>query len=830
MNPYDIKKISNTKIVDEYNKLNDYQKKAILNDDKTLLLNACVGSGKTTVLIQKILYLHLIKEVPLEEMVVLTFTNKAANEILERFINFNIPLTQSNLYFGTFHSIAKKLLDSSLNLNEIGYKNNFSIIDTDEYTEFLENIIEENNLNIKYKNKLKKRIDLSRQNKFTYGAMKYNDDFELLLKLSYEKRKEYNLMTFDDLIENCLFLLKEYRLDKEIKYVIVDEFQDCNIEQIEMIKLLLKTTGSLFAVGDPNQTIYTWRGSKLNIFEEFEKYRKFTSLTLPINYRSTSTILDIARIFLHDSSELKSSRENGNLIKVSNHYNDFNEAFYITEKIKELVSKDISYKDICILYRKQNQSSPFIESFIKENIPYEVSLRKSIKNIPVLFWFIKLLKASINDYDKFSFINVLSNENYGLNLSKESCLGLIKNNFKDSNIHLVEKILNYKINKPNIDELFDYFNLHIYLKPTSSSYEDDKLYINTFLNNLKTFININGFAEFQGIKEYINTSALFGSQIIDEKINIDNDSVKLMTLHSAKGLEFSYVFIVGANEGLIPMRSSSYEEFEEEKRLFFVGITRAKNNLEISYNTSPSGYGVFGEKSRFIDMIPSHLKNNSFENTNIETSIKDMVREIKKESNIFDIIKEDNIKTFVVHHHYGNGHILLIEDGIIKVLFEKYGEKEFIEGLEDYKIISKIEEKDLTVEFEDENIKDDFLFSLDKSNEKIKELIRTLKDSKYDKKYFDKPKPEFNNEDHEKIIKKIKELFPEITEKEIKYLDSRKKYKALKLLHLEYWDLLEKWEREREDFVKNEVKNYNKFEEEREEKILELENKILNMP
>ena len=152
MNPYDIKKISNTKIVDEYNKLNDYQKKAILNDDKTLLLNACVGSGKTTVLIQKILYLHLIKEVPLEEMVVLTFTNKAANEILERFINFNIPLTQSNLYFGTFHSIAKKLLDSSLNLNEIGYKNNFSIIDTDEYTEFLENIIEENNLNIKYKN------------------------------------------------------------------------------------------------------------------------------------------------------------------------------------------------------------------------------------------------------------------------------------------------------------------------------------------------------------------------------------------------------------------------------------------------------------------------------------------------------------------------------------------------------------------------------------------------------------------------------------------------------------------------------------------------------
>ena len=116
MNPYDIKKISNTKIVDEYNKLNDYQKKAILNDDKTLLLNACVGSGKTTVLIQKILYLHLIKEVPLEEMVVLTFTNKAANEILERFINFNIPLTQSNLYFGTFHSIAKKLLDSLFNL------------------------------------------------------------------------------------------------------------------------------------------------------------------------------------------------------------------------------------------------------------------------------------------------------------------------------------------------------------------------------------------------------------------------------------------------------------------------------------------------------------------------------------------------------------------------------------------------------------------------------------------------------------------------------------------------------------------------------------------
>lgn len=692
MNPYVIQNINNDRIINEYNRLNEYQKKAILNEDKNLLLNACVGSGKTTVLIQKILYLHLIKKIPLEEMIVLTFTNKAANEILERFINFNVPVNQSSLYFGTFHSIAKKILDSSSKLEKLGYRKNFSIIDTDEYSEFLENTIEENSLNIKYKNKLKKRVEIARQNKFIYGAMKHNDDFELLLKLSIEKRKEFNLMTFDDLIENSILLLKEYGLDRNIKYVIVDEFQDCNPEQIEMISLLLGNMGNLFAVGDPNQTIYTWRGSKLNIFEEFNKYRSFTTLTLPINYRSTSTILDIAKIFLHNSIDLKGSRNIGNPIKIANHYNDFNEAFYITEKIKNLVSGGVPYNDICILYRKQSQALPFEESFLRENIPYEISLRKSIKDIPVLYWFIKLLKASINEYDKFSIMSVLSNDYYGLNLSKEEYLKLTKENFKNSNISLVEKILSFNITRPSIDSFFEYFSLNTYLKPTSSTFSEDKEYIDIFLNNLKNFIKSNSFDDFEGIKEYINSSALFGSQIIDEKINMENNSIKLMTLHASKGLEFNYVFIVGANEGLIPMKSNSCEEFEEEKRLFFVGITRAKNNLEISYITSPSGYGVFGNRSRFIDMIPSHLKQMKF-NENISNNfIKDMVKEVKRE--IIDTTietQENSSKTLVNHHHYGNGYIESIEDGIIKVVFDNYGEKEFIEGLEDYEIISSSE-------------------------------------------------------------------------------------------------------------------------------------------
>lgn len=173
---------------------------------------------------------------------------------------------------------------------------------------------------------------------------------------------------------------------------------------------------------------------------------------------------------------------------------------------------------------------------------------------------------------------------------------------------------------------------------------------------------------------------------------MENNSIKLMTLHASKGLEFNYVFIVGANEGLIPMKSNSCEEFEEEKRLFFVGITRAKNDLEISYITSPSGYGVFANRSRFIDMIPSHLKQMKF-NENISNNfIKDMVKEVKRE--IIDTTietQENSSKTLVNHHHYGNGYIESIEDGIIKVVFDNYGEKEFIEGLEDYEIISSSE-------------------------------------------------------------------------------------------------------------------------------------------
>lgn len=692
LNPYLNLEKKYEKISEEFEKLNEYQKEAILNNERVLLLNASVGSGKTTVLVNKILYLHLIKEIPLEKMFVLTFTNKAANEIKNRFKEFEITVDESNLYFGTFHSVAKKILDNSTSLEKLGYKKDFSIIDTDELTEFLNNIIDEQKLNVKYRNKLTKRIDLFKKGKPLYANMKNMDSIEKLLSIAKEEKKINNIMDFDDLIENCIKLLESELSDILPEYVIIDEFQDCNDQQINMIELLAGKTAKIFAVGDPNQTIYTWRGSRINVFKEFKDKTKAQELTLPINYRSTSTILEIAKIFLNNPSDLQGVRGNGNPIIIANHYNDFNEAIYISDKIKDLVSHEYEYKDVAILYRKQSQSKVFEDIFEKENIPFEVSVRKTLRDIPVLYWLVKLLKSSINPYDKHSYTRVLTDEKFGTLKNKKD---LFFSPFKldEKSIFLSSKIKDYKNSNIKVEDIYGYFELDKFIKPTSSDYKENKEYIHKFLKKLSEYVHVSHSEEIEGIKDFVNNSALYGTQIVEETINMTNNSVKLMTLHSAKGLEFKYVFIIGVNEGMIPMKVSSPQEEEEERRLFFVGITRAKDNLEVSYLTSPSSFGVWGFPSTYLSMIPNHLKDlsNSLEEKK-KNSIRDIANEIKQErkNKIYIELqqevteKEEDVKIQVIHNRYGKGYIISNEDGLITINFEKYGEKVFMEGLEDF--------------------------------------------------------------------------------------------------------------------------------------------------
>ncbi|SKA93210.1 UvrD-like helicase C-terminal domain-containing protein [Caloramator quimbayensis] len=519
----------------EFEKLNEYQKKAVMCDDKYALLNAVVGSGKTTVLIHKVMYLHIIKKIPLEDIMVFTFTNKAADEIIDRVLSLSSGLKERIKYFGTFHSVAKTILNESQNLENLGYKRDFEIIDNSRAADMLNNILEGNKLNIKYKNRLSKRIDEFKKGKSLFGIMKKDDDIEKLYRLYNEEKIKNNFMDFDDIIDNCIKVL-----DKPLNpsYIIIDEFQDTDLRQFELIRRIAGDRSHIFAIGDENQIIYSFRTGNDKIFDKFKSLYNPKEFSLPINYRSSRTIIEAAKSFLNRGS-IESIKDYGNPIIVRKHLDSFNEALYVVRRIKELNSKGVSFKDIAVLYRRTAQAEVLYEVFKRENIPLKIV-------------------------------------------------------FKGETI-------------------------------------------------------------FECSEEERDTGL----------------SVNLMTLHASKGLEFSHVFIVGANMGNIPISSKRGEE-EEELRLFFVGITRAKNYLEISYVIKPNLQGVLPYQSPYISMIPSNLIKREEESR--ENSLSNLYRQLRDEKEKKEL---NNKVKKALHAKYGEGIVIYEDENIIKVNFEGYGEKEF---------------------------------------------------------------------------------------------------------------------------------------------------------
>jgi superfamily I DNA/RNA helicase len=333
--------------------------------DKHVVLNAVVGSGKTTVLTHKVIYLNQIEKVPLEEMVVLTFTNKAANEIRERVCAFDDEIGSTIKYFGTFHSVARTILSESPKIQEIGYTKDFGIIDNVEAAQMLVDIIDRNKLKIKYKAKLMKRIDDFKKGKFLYGIMKNQDDIEELYNEYRREKIKNNIMDFDDLIENCISILEE---PLNPKWIIVDEFQDTDIIQLEMIRRLGGADTNIFVIGDPNQVIYSWRTGNDNIFNEFKRMYDAKEITLPINYRSSKTIIEAAKSLLNGSN-IEGIMGYGNPIIIRKHFDSFNEALHIARKIKDLHDEGIPYKEIGILYRRQAQGEILADVLNKNEIP-----------------------------------------------------------------------------------------------------------------------------------------------------------------------------------------------------------------------------------------------------------------------------------------------------------------------------------------------------------------------------------------------------------------------------------------------------------------------------
>lgn len=703
----------------ELARLNEYQRAAVEDDSNACLVNANVGSGKTTVLITKIMYLHYAKQIPYENMVVLTFTNKAADEIRERLIKLEETVTEEELqWFGTFHGVCLSLLKKVLPVEKLGYTKDFMVMTPEEEVLMAEQLIIEHQLKIKYKNRLKKRLEqamaiVDEDKKIS----RYQDDIFLLTDLLRGEKKRQNKMTYQDLLDNTSLLLetgKKAAFTPE--WIVIDEVQDCDERQLELLSHMKEEKTSIFAVGDPNQVIYSWRGSALNVFYTLKSRYQARELSLPINYRSSGSILEAARFFLQNGSRLEGVKDSGSKIVVKNHYNPFQEADYLASKIKELHEQRIPYREIAIFYRLQGQSGIFEDVFAREGIPYEVSLKKSIQEIPVLNWFLRILRFAVNKEDITSGVLALCDREYGVVTKEKEALSLCRGCEEDKHPQLLSKMQQFKSACENglvVEQLMDYFELKQYLAPTSATFLEDMEAVERLLALLSKYLIAEKQPLYEGTQLFLNHAALYGMSIFENKIDTQKDSVKLMTLHASKGLEFSHVFITGVNYGLIPLQSKDMEAEEEERRLFFVGLTRAKDYLELSYYTSPEQYRAMPGPSRFLSMIPKKLvtDESSQSGTVMDTSarlqeIKRQILASRKEMQYLfpkEEKQEENRKTMagvletsktaktseipeasektakkVSHGKYGVGVVISENEDSITVEFEGYGEKEFL--------------------------------------------------------------------------------------------------------------------------------------------------------
>ena len=722
----------------EWERLNPYQREAVTDENKACLVSANVGSGKTTVLTAKILYLHEVKHVSYRDMVVLTFTNKAASEIRERLVRADLSVTpEETENFGTFHGVALGLLKKRLPVETLGYTKDFMVMEPDEELELAHALIAEKKLKIKYKNRLRKRLAAAERVSAAgdSGVAGRQDDLEILAGLLTEEKLRRNKMTFSDLMKNaCLLMAKEEGEEErsaDIQWVIVDEVQDCDGKQLEFIDCFMAEGSKLFAVGDPNQVIYSWRGSAFHLFYTLKTRYQAAELSLPVNYRSCNEILEAARCFQQNGGALEGIRGSGEKIVVKNHYDSFQEACYLTDRIRELQKQGIPFDEIAIFYRLQSQSKVLEDVFSKNGIPFEVAVKTGVHEIPVLEWLLRLLRFLADPADRAAAVFVLSSREYGVGISakkaeklaEEGCAGVCgrkeaseSGSEKAAVPGLFEKMVSFDRNGAEIKDtnaFYEYFDLDCSLKPNAASYGDDKANVRHFLDRMFAFMNAKDLKLPEGLREFLNSAALYGTsrELLPEADGAGEARVKMMTLHASKGLEFSHVFIIGVNYGLIPLRTKGIDGEDEERRLFFVGITRARNYLELSWYTNPDIFGVMAGESRYIRMIPSELVQGQEPEMQTGTAnLQELRRQVQmakengeKLEETEDVEKADGMKVMeektpniesasaeilVRHETYGCGKVVEEDDTMITVEFEGYGRKEFIKAFSCLEILN----------------------------------------------------------------------------------------------------------------------------------------------
>lgn len=685
--------------------LNEKQKEAVTTTEGPLLVLAGAGSGKTKVLTTRVAYLVQKIGVAPYHILAITFTNKAAKEMKERVLNTLGPVAYQ-IQISTFHSLG--LLIMRENYEKLGYENNFTIIDSDDSLTVIKKILKDLNLDPKEYNPRAIRSKISGAKNELMTVAEYakfaNTDFEEKVLEVYDryqqKLKINNSLDFDDLLMLPIELFRTYpdvlkKYQERFQYILVDEYQDTNEAQYILIKMMGAKYKNVCVVGDNDQSIYSFRGANYKNILNFEKdYPEANVILLEENYRSTGNILKAANDVIKNNKDRKEKNlwtQNEEGVKIHYHrsFDEKEEAYYVMQQIEKLRDKGIMENQIAVLYRTNAQSRNMEEALLRQGIPYKVVgsfyfyNRKEIKDL------ICYLKLLYNQHDDISLLRVINVPKRGIGLKTLESLTEKAEKEHVSLYHAIEtgKELQFKTLIERLREKSENCSLtelvELVLSETGMRQDlinEDSIEAEVRLENLEEFKSITkGFEERNGIvslEEFLMEISLV-SDIEEHKEN--NNVVTLMTVHSAKGLEFNYVFLIGMEESLFPHNNSLLDRYgiEEERRLCYVAITRAKKELYLVNAKRRTLYGMdsVNPPSRFIEEIDEDLLMKD----------QDVVDDSTTCSKLEDMIIDESIEYGVgdkVHHSvFGTGVILGIETKILTVAFpHPHGIKKVLKG------------------------------------------------------------------------------------------------------------------------------------------------------
>jgi len=664
--------MTNLKYLDNLNKS---QKEAVLHIRGPLLIVAGAGSGKTKVLTSRIA--HILKENKAfsSQILSVTFTNKAAREMQNRVSKILDDKQVGLPWLGTFHSICAKILRrhaKAVNLNQ-----NFTIIDQDDQLRLIKSICASENIDIK---KISPNYIIALINKWkNFGwypndvILKKSENFEKNLLKIYNiyqaKLTNLNVCDFGDLILHCVSILEKNQdinemYSKHFKYILVDEYQDTNLIQSKWLNLLTKIHDNICCVGDDDQSIYSWRGAEIKNFLEFDKIYKNTKIIrLEENYRSTQNILNVASGLISNNEnrlgkKLKSNQSLGELINVNCFKNGKDEATSVSKILENRISKNFKLNNAAILVRAIYQTREFEERFLKIGLPYRIvggvkfyeraEIKDCIAYLRVVYQnkddlaFERILnvpKRSIGDTSFKTISEYAKNNSLSLEKSSQNLISLNKIKPKTkvglfNFLNLLEKWRNDYFNK-RIDHIkllqiiLDESGYSLMLKNKKDLENENRLEnIKELLNAMKEFDNLESFLEHVSLATSIDN-------------DWDGEKINLMTMHASKGLEFDVVFLPGWEEGLFPHQKSIDEKgqqgLEEERRLAYVGITRAKHKVFISFslNRFYQGDWIDSISSRFIDELPEKYINKINNYVREEEEFFDFNQDLENDGDVY---------------------------------------------------------------------------------------------------------------------------------------------------------------------------------------------------